>query len=267
MLSSRSRSKRTPTAQWMKKTHPTDIPDVVMASKRKVHNIRKTYNTKRSKRYHQIYSPSPSNFVDLTTSIVSTQPEEHTSSSSTRTMSKPTKIVNPYKIKKERDVSSNEGQQSLSDDTNVVVDLTLPPSLEAIKKDLPVFFTYDPTGEKDKSKITSGFCNHCLCPKPYCVDVVFGPMCYKHVERLICRLGFDEYEEERDIKRSYRSIYTDLIKSKMLMNNISFKDVHDIEYMKLPRCIRNGTLHKLIDDVNEWKDREDEGCWSELDAT
>ena len=37
--------------------------------------------------------------------------------------------------------------------------------------------------------------------------------------------------------------------------------------MKLPMCIRRGNLHKLIDDVNEWKDREDEGCWSELDAT
>jgi hypothetical protein len=93
-------------------------------------------------------------------------------------------------------------------------------------------------------------------------------MCFKYVERLICKHGFEEYENDKDIRRSFKSIYTDLIKSKMLMNNIQFKREHDVHYMNLPKCIKKGNLYKLIDEVSEWREREEEGCpWSDLDET
>jgi hypothetical protein len=257
MYSKKNKTDKRNCSGWITKSNSINLPEVKVASKHKLRRIRDTYYSKRSKKYNAIYSPSPSNFVDLC-SIDSTP-----DSKMSQTPSK--KVENPYKTsQKETNVSIHQVSPSSCHDSKIV-DLTLPPTIKQIKKDLPIFFTYDPNGEKDKSKVTKDYCDDCICPQPYCVDTLYGPLCYKHVEGLIARLGFDEYEKERDIKRSFRSIYTDLIKSKVLMNNISFDGVHHIEYMNLPSCIKNGNLHKLLRDVREWKERDEGWNLSDYD--
>ena len=276
MFTHRYTSRKSPSSNWIKKGHSTAIRgDIVHATKRKLAQVRKIHKNKKPKEYTPIYTPSPSQYVDLFTPTLDTELSKSTAYSkskpstalSTVPMSNPKKVKNPYLTKKQKQ-NGNEGLVPPAIHDVDVVDLTQPTSFEDIKKSVGLFFTYDPTGGKDNLDVTVDLCPHCRCPQPYCVDIVFGPMCYKHTERLICKLGFDEYEEDRDITHSYKSIYTDLIKAKMLMNDVTFKNVHEVHYMKLPRCIRKGNLRKLIDDVHEWKDREDEaGCWSSLDAT
>ena len=141
------------------------------------------------------------------------------------------------------------------------VDLTLPvvfPALTQIKKENDLFFTYNPMGCDVPVNSDLTYCEHCRCPLVYCNNTVFGPMCYRDVERLVCKNGFEEFEGDREIKLFFRCTYTDLIKSKMLMNNVSLIHISEYRYMRLPKCVKRGSLRKLIDDIKLWKHEEDE---------
>ena len=83
------------------------------------------------------------------------------------------------------------------------VDLTLPPILPSftdIKKEHNLFFPYNPHGCDVPIYSDFKYCEFCRCPLVYCCDTVFGPSCYKDVERLVCKNGFDEFDEDCKIK-------------------------------------------------------------------
>ena len=79
-------------------------------------------------------------------------------------------------------------------------------TIDEIKNYVQLSFTNDSRGKQDKTKIKNHYCGDCKCLTPYYSDTLFGPMCYRHKESLICELGFDEYEEERDIRINFKSI-------------------------------------------------------------
>ena len=96
----------------------------------------------------------------------------------------------------------------------------------------------------------------------YCCETVFGELCYRDVQRLVNKNGFEEFEEDRKIKMFFRCTYTDLVKSKMLMNNVSMVHVSEYStYFPLPKCVNRGSLKSLIDDIKLWKHEEEEGLW------
>ena len=146
------------------------------------------------------------------------------------------------------------------------VDLTSPPSFDEIKKRFSLFYSYNPQGCDVPIHSDFPFCEHCRCPLVYCSDTVFGKACYDDVERLVCKMGFDEFDNYSKIKTFFRCTYSDMVKSKMLINKVSMKNVSEYRYMKLPRCIKKGSLRRLIEDVNLWKDdfEEKEMCCDEL---
>ena len=142
----------------------------------------------------------------------------------------------------------------------VVVDLTQDETeLASIKQQHPLFFTYDPTGvDPSKMHTSIEYCRSCKCPEVYCCNTIFGPMCHKDVERLVCKNGFEDYEDETELKSCFKCIYTDLVKCKMLMNNVSLHGINDYKYMALPKCVKRGYLKKLIDDLSLWEHQEEE---------
>ena len=83
-------------------------------------------------------------------------------------------------------------------------------------------------------------------------------MCHKDVERLVCKNGFQDYEEESELKSCFKCIYTDLVKCKMLMNNVSLREINDFKYMSLPKCVERGYLKKLIDNMALWEHQEEQ---------
>ena len=48
----------------------------------------------------------------------------------------------------------------------------------------------------------------------------------------------------------------------MLINDVSMVNVSEYRYMKLPKCVRRGSLRRLIDDINLQKHNDEEkGLW------
>jgi hypothetical protein len=140
------------------------------------------------------------------------------------------------------------------------VDLTVPvvwPTVSEIKKNNELFFTYNPLGCGVPNTSEFLYCEHCRCPLIYCNDVVFGPMCYRDVERLICKNGLQNEQDEREVKLFFRSVYHDLVKAKMLMNNSPLHLLIEYRYIRLPRCVKRGSLKRLLDDIKLWTHEEE----------
>jgi hypothetical protein len=68
-------------------------------------------------------------------------------------------------------------------------------SLQEIKKNNTLFYTYDPRGNKTKP-LPKGYCSSCLCPQIYCAETIFGNMTEHHALTKVCCSG-STYDTEK----------------------------------------------------------------------
>jgi len=153
---------------------------------------------------------------------------------------------------------------------STIIDLTLtePKPFFVIKNEHPLFFSYDPRGNKKIKKAGIDYCEHCLCPSQYCAEVVFGSMTSKRTMSLIKHEGIDYYDDEDDIATEYAKIYTNFVVNKMSWNNISFRFFDEDIPLGIPRCMQMGSLTQLCTRVQKKRDKEADAVWSaDLDLT
>ena len=136
-----------------------------------------------------------------------------------------------------------------------------PLPIHIIKRNHPLFFTYDPRGVKKGTPLPIGHCQYCRCPKIYCSDIVIGKIATAHTEFLLYRNAQKNLVDEsrEGLKYTFRECYSEAIRSKMRTNGIffqwGFKD--DIVY-RLPWCVRDNSLMRFLHNVEEEKEREEE---------
>ena len=243
---------------------PSHIPDSTQGNKRKY--IKANLNPSTPKKQLKSCTPpkikpAPKKIQQKTTKsldIKSTTPRKLL-----KTIT-PLKVVAPNNfIDLFEDSDCEIMEQVIPNPNPVVVDLTQDETeLVNIKQQHPLFFSYDPTGvDPSKMETNIEYCRICKCPEVYCCNTIFGPMCHKDVEHLVCKNGFQDYEEESELKSCFKCIYTDLVKCKMLMNNVSLREINDFKYMSLPKCVKRGYLKKLIDDVALWEHQEEQDMY------
>ena len=61
--------------------------------------------------------------------------------------------------------------------------------------------------------------------------------------------NIQDYSDEDDVTAEFSEVYTSLIHSKMVWNNIGFEGVVLSDEIRLPRCVIRGSLRRLIKDV------------------
>ena len=137
-----------------------------------------------------------------------------------------------------------------------IIDLTCHPSIETIRKENHLYFTYDPRGVEFDDELPTDHCLVCRCPTPYCAEKMFGRHLYKYMEIMIGRMGFEYYKKEKTIHWDTLSHYINMLEMKLSFNNIALSDWKLDNHTLLPMCIKNGSYRQLLDDVVLWKHRE-----------
>ena len=233
------------------------------ASSLKVNSIpsskRTTYkNTVIKKR---VLAPPPSLFVDLSgddfpssTHTISTKPRVWSARYSTKKMSEA--LASSARRHNLRSKFRPPSKRTSVSKPIEIIDLTCPASIETIRKENNLYFTYDPRGVENDDDLPKDYCIECRCPTPYCAEKMFGKHLYKYMEILIGRMGFDYYKKEKDIHWDILSHYINMLEMKLCFNNIALGDWKLDNHTLLPMCIKQGSYRKLLDDVSLWKHRE-----------
>ena len=250
---------------WMKKQNPTDIPEQSHENRTRsnVHPLPFSKRTAFNRRLEKKVSAPPERlFVDLYSDSPSSKSQvvlKDPSSSSTSL----TTSSNMYsKFYRKRPGGNHPPRRNKKKDNKKfvpieIIDLTEPPSIETIRNNNDLYFTYDPRGVS-LSNIPVGYCNYCRCPDPYCADKMFGRYCYEYMERLVGRMGFKYYKLETDIKWDFLTHYKNLLEMKLTFNNILVGDWKLDKDMEFPKCLRVGYYAKFLSDMKLWENREDE---------
>ena len=194
--------------------------------------------------YTKVATPSPDNFVDLSS-------EDDGDNV----------ILHSYKITDPTAVDTVVVDLTKSDTTlvgKVVIDLTKSDTIGELRSNNALFYSYDPRGRQIKHEEKDLFCNLCKCPKLYCAEKVFGEMCYKHVEHLVAKLGFDVIDTQLMVIQHFNRTYTELVHHKMMWNHISFAKYNTRMYVPVPDCMRLASLRRIIDDVAIWREERTE---------
>jgi hypothetical protein len=209
-----------------------------------------------------ILSPLPSQFVDLSGSEQTTVTLNNDR--------KPSSSVLPHKI----DHTSMSGYSSERHRTRSkfrvpsrrtstpkpieIVDLTQPSSIEMIRKENTLYFSYDPRGVENDDRLPEDYCVKCRCPNQYCAEKMFGKFLSNLMEKQIARMGFEYYEKENDILWDFSTHYVNLLEMKVCFNNIALGEYRLESHTILPMCIKEGSYKKLLDDLMLWKHRDEE---------
>ena len=218
----------------------------------------------------RVKTPRPSQFVDLYSSDYE-EPEVFISNW-TRSVDVPrkkrrnmsTKNTTPNNKREFKEVSPDKDDNP---EGGAIVDLTKPPSLETIEKENKLYFTYDPRGFQGQT-LPKDYCTDCRCPSQYCSDLVFGKCCYRHVEIMVAKNGFDDYKKENDILWEYMNHFNDQVHCKMVRNNISYGSYCLTTDLDLPDCMKKGTYQLILHDIKAWKERDNDHICdeSEIDS-
>jgi hypothetical protein len=264
MFSKATVSSLASTCNWMKKIDPTDIPEPKHASRSDL-NVHPLPYSKRSsfKRPSEkrVLAPPQRLFVDLysdakPSSLEVALKDPPSSSSASATSVK----MNPNLPRKRS--GGSRSRRNRRDEKKFkpieIIDLTAPPSIESIRLNNNIYFTYDPRGLANNTTLPVGYCRHCRCPEPYCADKMFGKYCYQHMERLVSRMGFDYYRLERDIKWDFISQYMNLLEMKLTFNNIVIRNWKLDKDMEFPLCVSQGHYKTFLEDVKLWENRDSE---------
>ena len=181
------------------------------------------------------------------------------------TPSKSIKLLNPYvsSVKKPSGLTKQESTNLDKEARRAVDDIH---TLANIKASHKLFFTYDPRGYKP-GKLPVGYCEFCLCPDEYCAEIVFGVMTTNHsLTKAYGRSTTWNLEEKCDMKRIFDEAYTEAVYSKLRWNGFDLNEEQiDESYhqIKIPRCMKMGSLKKFYKMIQRNNDREAEiGCQS-----
>lgn len=247
---------------WTKKENSTTIPEP-NHRKRPQKPDRPSY--KRTIPYNHIKAPPPSRYVDLYSEGSSEKVHNPYSTEDKKCSS--TSVSQDTRKKKSNHggSTSNRNKRRKGSTSTIrhninfrsieIVDMTRPPSIQEMKNDNQLFYTYDPRGVPEE-EVTDAHCKHCRCPTMYCAEKVFGDFAYKHVEMMVSKRGFEEYEKECDICWEFMESYVTHIHSKMVWNGISLSNVDFDKDIVLPKCMKKGSMAKIIDDIKIWKHRD-----------
>ena len=210
------------------------------------------YRNRHKNKYIDIVkTPRPSQYIDLYNSDCEEVKDTFVSSwtcsvdvpkKRRKKMSKQTSTSNTKRKLNEVTPSKKE-----EDDTKIV-DLTKPPSLSTIRTKNKLFVSYDPRGLKG-SALPIDYCKDCHCPTPYCSDLVFGKSCYRHVEIMVAKNGFEDYKKEGDVLWEYMNHLNDQVHVKMIQNNISYGNYCLTTDYDLPECMKKGTYALILEDI------------------
>ena len=143
-----------------------------------------------------------------------------------------------------------------------------PVPLHIIQRNNPLFFTYDPRGVKKGTPLPIGHCKHCRCPTIYCADIVLGKITTAHTEFLLYRNAKKSLvDESREaLKYTFRECYSKAIMSKMRTNGIFFPWGFSLDIVyRLPWCVRDNSLMRFLHNVEEEKEREEEGSYDYIE--
>ena len=129
-----------------------------------------------------------------------------------------------------------------------------------IKNQNALFYSYDQRGDKSLSDSVL-LCNNCNCPAIYCSDSIIGQLAAKRTLVKIQEEDVQEYDNQEDIITEFHDVYTQLVKNKMIWNNIPFKTVHMQLQLCLPECVVQGSLKMLCEDVKKTREEDVEQEW------
>ena len=198
-----------------------------------------------------VKTPPPSRYIDMT-GIESTVKAAQTIMDDVEIITPPAKKQKTPTTAVTKTSTKNSSSALVSKD---IIDLTQDPSMSDIRSQNEAFFSYDPRGCPVLHKDKSLYCEDCNCPVVYCAEKVFGKMCYDKVEHLIAKLGLDVIDTQLMVIQHFKRTYTEFVHHKMMWNNVSFRNYSEYRYVKVPDCLRHGSLRKIIDDHATWKER------------
>jgi hypothetical protein len=198
-----------PTSNWARKKDPSKKSDSTHTSRDKWNETCLPYATMHtnSRKYcsggKPILSPLPSQFVDLSGEdwTSKAQPTVYKMSNEAVRRRKTSNDVLEVSSKRHRSRSKfrvpsrrTSGQKPVE-----IIDLTQPSSIETIRKENRLYFSYDPRGIENDDHLPEDYCLMCRCPNQYCAEKMFGKYLYKLMEKQISRMGFEYYDKEKDI--------------------------------------------------------------------
>ena len=146
-----------------------------------------------------------------------------------------------------------------------VIDLTDDddtPSMEDIRRNNGLFFTYDPYGIwANRSK--PGYCSDCGCPQNYCGNLVFGRECMIRSEYILVKKRKCDVDKV-DVLNTLSRVYSEAVQAKARNNMISEERLGEDSYdaRLLPNCIMKNTASLLIKKVTDYKDNNGSIIWS-----
>ena len=245
-------------SNWLKKIDPTVIPEP-RHSHRKDLNVGYLPFSEREPviRYLEkkpFTLPPGAVVVDLSHSTSSsTKTNYHKDKSPIRT---PRKMLSKSRIGPQRRSKPRPHKRSkIHSKEREIIDLTVPSSLEAIREQNQLYFSYDPRGVSSVI-IPEDYCMDCKCPVPYCADKVFGIHCNQYMERLVGRMGFHYHKREKDILWDYHSHYVCMLEMKLSFNNIRVGNFSFDRDAELPMCVKQGSYATFLNDLKLWKNGE-----------
>ena len=170
-------------------------------------------------------------------------------------------VTPPTAAKKQKVISKGTNVTSSIDLTG---DVVVANPYFVIKNQNALFYSYDPRGDKSLGDSVL-LCNDCNCPVIYCSDSTIGQLAAKRTLVQIQEEDVQEYDDQQDIITEFNDIYTQLIKNKMIWNNIPFKPVQMQLQLCLPECVVQGSLKMLCEDVKQIREKEADHEWLGLD--
>jgi hypothetical protein len=269
MFSKQASSSLSPTTNWLKKLNPTDIPEHNNSTQTNL-NVNSLPFSKRTKirnsnrKRKAVLSPPPSKFVDLSgDQEITTKKSSETSTTSTTTVSRKDQSISMSSSSsaerhRRRSKFRVPSRRTAPPKPIEIIDLTRPSSIETIRKENELYFSYDPRGVDNDHELPTGYCQKCRCPDVYCAEKMFGKYLYLLMEKQISRLGFEYYEKEKDILWDFSTHYVNLLEMKVCFNNISLGEYRLESHTIMPMCINQGSYKKLLDDLKLWKHRDHE---------
>ena len=146
-------------------------------------------------------------------------------------------------------------------------DFTVGASLDVIRKQHSLYFSYDPRGLNAKTVLPHGYCEGCRCPDSYCADKVFGSVTYDHAFDMLLEKGSLEEFDKEDWVECFMDAYTKEVEHKMRWNGIPRECGHcTFSSYKVAVCVRKGHWKKFKKDLREENKKEENyPDWEDLD--
>ena len=133
------------------------------------------------------------------------------------------------------------------------------PTLESIKRNNKLYFSYDPRGYKTQP-LPKGYCEYCLCPLEYCAELVFGKMTISNaLVRVYAPRTTYNTKEKRNMMEAFDDAYTEAVLCKLRWNGFeldAFEVKNSWRALRIPNCMRKRSLRRFWRQVKENNEEE-----------